>query len=214
MNKLRSVALGTLCALVLGVAEAPTALGQAAMGTSPEPVTLVGGAKEGGLNAFTAFGSEIKCPGTVITGHKANSTPHQLIPSGATQATITPHFQGCSSGGTPRTVKMNGCDGIVRNGVTTGGVAGTYGGEADIVCPIGSQIEITGGACTVKFPPQTGLTGLHLTNKGTSFTLAGTSTGLTASCSFLHTTSAVAHLTGGGEAINAEGEPVEATISD
>jgi hypothetical protein len=128
-----------------------------------------------GSNALTSFGAKIECPGSTYTAHKFNVTPHVAIPNKETTATITPHYKNCvafNPASHPITVTMNGCDYVLHIGVTTGGVAGTYGATVDIVCPPNKVIEVhvynnaahTELLCTIKVKGQNGLAGAHVTN--------------------------------------------------
>jgi hypothetical protein len=172
-------ALG-LAVLAICTMSASAASAQQGKLTSDGPVTLH--IKENpppAVNApVVAFGAETKCPSSSYTGHRYNVTPHSRIESGATTVTVTPHYSQseCTSSGFSSTIDMNGCDYVFHIGSTTGGVAGTYGVTADVVCPVGGHIVVTvwNGqthvapafiVCTVTVKPQTGLIGPHLTNQ-------------------------------------------------
>lgn len=161
------VALFAISAVVASVASA-----QNGRITSTGPVTLDATEIVGQVNAGTAFGGETKCPGSIGTGHEVGSTT-KGVPSGAETITITPDFNQAAcvailSGTTHKmTVTMNGCDSVIRIGSTTG-VADTYSGTGDIVCPAGASIiedEYFSAAnenlkiCEVTIGPQTGLSG-------------------------------------------------------
>jgi hypothetical protein len=131
---------------------AVAASGASAQGklTAPEPVTLIG--TETGTtfdNALSSFGGKTHCPGSTITGHKITTTPHGLIPSGATEVTLTPHYVNCVSedvGGSkfPTTVDMNGCDYHGKLlGSTTGATGSAWGINLQITCPPNAHIQIT-----------------------------------------------------------------------
>jgi hypothetical protein len=147
-----------------------------------------------GQNALTAFGGKTECAAPHYTGHKVNVTPHVAIPSGSTEATITPHYGKCtttSSEGTfPSTVDMNGCDYRFQLGGVVGGVVGTYAVNAFVVCPKNTHIQVTLFAdsghffrvCTVTIIHKTtAYTGLHATNtSGGHVGIHGTIKGITA----------------------------------
>jgi hypothetical protein len=179
IRNLKTIGLALVAVLAVSAMTASAASAQKGKLTSDGPVTLH--IKENpapAINALTSFGSETKCPNSSYTGHKYNVTPHGLIASGETTATITPHYNqaACTSGTFSSTVDMNGCDYVFHVGNTTGGVAGTYGVTADVVCPVGGHIVVTVWSgethvapefivCTVTVKPQTGLIGPHLTNQ-------------------------------------------------
>lgn len=167
--------------------------------TSDGPVTLTGTETGETLdNSFTAFGSSIHCPGATYTGHKVNTTdPHEFIPSGATAITVTPDYgDDCiNDDGDPITVDMRDCDYAFTNAETDAAGNGTYAIDVGIDCDASSGILVTGGACTVRVPPQAHLTGLHATNQaGGHIKISGTVHSITAvACGFLHTNSAEQH---------------------
>jgi len=154
-------------------------------------------------NRITAFGVIFACDGSTGTGHKYDVTPHEFISSGETTFTLTPHIKQTNAAGEPNctgslgisgTTDFHGCDYVVHTGETTGGVAGTYGGSLDIVCPTGEEIdwtiwlsksahksEPTNPKCILHVPPQTGITGVHATDTGNgTIDLTGTLEGITA----------------------------------
>jgi hypothetical protein len=143
-------------------------------------------------NAITMFGVPSTCTGTVYTGYKASSTPHELIPSGSTTFTATPHYQNCLWAGAsvfPTTVSMNGCDYLFHLGNKFGGVSGTYAVTVDIVCPPGAEITMTTFLkakhaenkpfCKFDIQPQNFLKGLHATYTGSGdFAITGSLRGI------------------------------------
>jgi hypothetical protein len=207
----RNILAGILwTALVASAVIVPSASAQFAKGTSAGPTTLKG--TEAGTNSFTAFGTEMKCPGSTYTGHKAGATPHVFLPSGATEATLTAHLVNCTF-----PYHTNGCDTLVRDGTTTGGLPGTYGGVADLVCPAGVAGAVITGAfgCNTTIPPQNGLTGLHQINTAKDWDLAGTVNGVRAINSCLgETKTAQLHINVTIKAYNSLGEEVSGTISE
>lgn len=193
---LKALGLAMVAAFAFSAVAAAGASAQEGQITGPSGgFTLLGAEDPEGTNAFTAFGSEVQCPDTVYTGHKAYNTPHEDITSGDTEVTITPHYAGCDDGeGGSRTVDMRDCDYTFTDFTTTGG-GETYGFTADVECDASNGILVTGGACTVRVPPQNDVTGLHATNEGGNIRVHGSATGITASAcgGFLHTSQAVLH---------------------
>lgn len=162
--------------------------------TSDGPVTLVATETGESSNGFLAFGDSIRCPGSIYTGHKYNSTPHELIPSGSTTITITPHysFEKCrtTNANLPVTIFMNGCDFVLHIGTTTG-KAGQhlYAATTDVVCPAEKTIQLTvftssahsTKSCTWTIGTQNGLTGIrirHTTSPADTIDLLGTLQGM------------------------------------
>jgi len=193
IRNFKALGLALVAVLALSAMAATTASAQQGELTSDGPVTLdITETGVAGSNALTAFGSSVECPGTTYKGHKFNVTPHELIPSGSTTATVTPQYkQPCHvSGGRQATIATNGCDFVFHVGSTTGGVPGTYGVTADVVCPVAANgihvtvfsntppaaeganlctLEVTGGALNQ------GLAGAHVTNgSGGHINVAGT----------------------------------------
>lgn len=158
--------------------------------TSDGPVTLNLTLTEP-MERITAF-FEIECPSTTYKGHMVNKTPHEAIPNGATSITVTPVYAGCavSPSSFPITIDMNGCDYVLNIGGTVLGKEGTYDVTFDVVCPQGQEIAITlfeskakhgegkPPFCRLDIKPQTGLKGLHLTNKVGDLSLMGTLQGM------------------------------------
>lgn len=234
--KILGLAIGAMLALgALSAASAAAQLGEITTDGAGQEVTLTGEEINPELNTFHAFGSTVQCD-SEYTGHgyttKAETTHQEtteeaehsvLVPEGANTVTITPHYTNCDdgSGEGPRQVDMNGCDFVFHIGATTpAGAENTYGVTADVECHGTNTITITGGACTVTVPEQTGLTGAHLANTPASggtpddVHLVGTFTNITATaCHFLHTTEAtlVTDLT--IKADDELGEPTGVTIS-
>jgi hypothetical protein len=224
------------CALAV-----PAASAQSAILTSDGPVTIIGnylGAET--INAYTAFGNKAECPNGMGTGHKVSSTPHQLVPSGATEITTTPHPGICimiAAGiSFPGTADMNGCDGVVEVGETTGGVKNTYGGRVTIVCPPGKHIQMTSFASEAKHlagepfcmttvtPKAGGYTGLHAIDlENGTIKVSGTSSGITVHrsspigsflCTPQTTNEAAVHVEAIIKGRNAGGAPTAISLSD
>jgi hypothetical protein len=85
----------------------------------------------------------VECPGSTVTGHKLNVTPHELILNKSTEATVTPNFVNCHSGTHKITVTMNECDFVFRVGETTKEETHSpYALSVDVVCPAGKKIEV------------------------------------------------------------------------
>jgi hypothetical protein len=147
---------------------APAAYAQNGTLTSTGNVTLMG--TEITPGKATAFGLTVECPGSTAVGHKYNVTPHTFIPNDASTVTITPSFkQPCKSNVGPSTIDLNGCDIVTHIGETTG-VADTYAGTGDLVCPVGKDVTVTNWfsaaehnegkeACIVHIAPQSGTKG-------------------------------------------------------
>lgn len=140
---------------------------QAANGrlTSTGNVTLTG--TEITPAKATAFGLTVECSGSTAVGHKVGSTT-AFLPSGSEAVTITPTFkQPCRSNVGPSTIDLNGCDVVSHIGETTG-MADTYSGTSELVCPAGKDVTVTNWfseaehkegkeACTIHVAPQAGI---------------------------------------------------------
>jgi hypothetical protein len=143
--KIKSLGLSLVAVFAIGAVSASVASAQNGIFTSDGPATLIG--TQTGVaneNSITAFSKTVTCPNATYTGHKVNVTPHEPIPSGATQATLTPHYGVCASntGAFPTTIDMNGCDYVISIGETTG-IADQYFLSTQITCPTGQHIVIT-----------------------------------------------------------------------
>jgi hypothetical protein len=153
-------------------------------------VTLTGKETGAGANKLTLGSVGLECPGSTYTVHKTAVTPHEALASGATSATITPHYKQTTASGEPNckgplgiraTIHMNGCDYVVSSGITPAGTEHTYEALFNIVCPPGQLIRITlwtsesdhtaGDAtryCIYHINPQINLGGAHLTDTNTN----------------------------------------------
>lgn len=181
-RNLRALGLTFAVLLTTSMAAAPAATAQQGFFTSDGPMTFdasqVGGL---GANALTTFGERMECPGSTFTGHRLATTPHQMIPSGATAITFTPHYKSpCTlSSGKQMTISMNGCDYALHVGTTVW--QDQYSVTTDLVCPEGKDIEVElfssskheAGTriCTRTIRPQVGIPGGRLTSTTGSSTL-------------------------------------------
>jgi hypothetical protein len=138
-----------------------------------EKFTLTGTQVAGNNNAFTgAFGVEIGRPGSSVTGHVRNMTPHNFLSDGATSVTITPTYLNCiNQDGDPLAVDMNGCDYGFYDATTV--ASDTYSLKAEIECPGKNKILVTGGICSLEVGTQTDLAGLHVKNEAGDLRVSG-----------------------------------------
>lgn len=158
--------------------------------TSDGPVTQIATTTGSpGSSAITGFGSKLECPKATYTGHKYNATPHELLQSGSTTATINIHYGLCNAFGLPMTVDMNGCDFVFHFTETNG--ANSYAITEKAVCPEGQHITVTvfsSNANHVNNKPfchvtitenATGYTGISAIDTGNGFVdMTGTTAGI------------------------------------
>jgi hypothetical protein len=173
-RNLKILGLALMATFALGAVAASVASAQTqGKLTSTGPVTLTGIETSGaGENALTTFSGSVECPGSTYTGHlvttefqttngKLELIEHKkagigknMLPSGSTTATITPHYKEVNKEGKPNcagplgtksTIDMNGCDYVIHLGETTGDQSKgpTYGATLDIVCPTDKEITVT-----------------------------------------------------------------------
>jgi hypothetical protein len=141
--------LALVAVFAFGAMAAAAASAQNGRLTSTGPVTLDATEIAGKQTALTTFGGKLECPGSVMTGHKYNVTPHTFIPSGAETITLTPAYtidecfaeSPIGSGKHFVTITMNQCDYVLHLGTTTG-VADQYNVTADVVCPENKSIIV------------------------------------------------------------------------
>jgi hypothetical protein len=144
IRNLKTLGLALVAVFAFSAVAASAASAANGLLTSDGPATLDGTEIAGQLNAFTFFGGETKCPGTVTTGHEVGSTTNG-VPSGSSTVTITPDFNEANcvdilSGSSHKaTMTMNGCDFVLHIGPTTAAMD-TYSTTTDIVCPAGASI--------------------------------------------------------------------------
>jgi hypothetical protein len=231
--KALGLALVAVCAMGAVMASAASAQGKL---TSTGPFTLVGEQTPGEVskNQLGAFGSTVHCKTAHFTGHKSESTttPKELLASGATAATVTGLYGGCTDGtGRPATVSMTDCDYTLTLGAAT---AGGWGVSAQLQCKKAGEeahVEVFNDAahkerlCTITFAPQTPpVSHAHLFNGGGTpddVNLVGSFTGIVAKREGLclldgkgtNTTTATLSLDLTVKARNAGGGPTDLTVS-
>jgi len=190
-RNLKALGLALVAVFATSAVVASAASAQNGVLTSDGPVTLTGVATpEGGSNVFTSETGTVECPNAFGTGHKYNTTPHELIPSG--ESTFTGNGAGglCTGPfGLPTTLDENGCDGVAHLGETVG--EDEYAVLNTAVCPPGKHPTITVFASQAKhlagepFCTQTltenseGYTGLTITdNTDGTLRVTGTISGI------------------------------------
>lgn len=244
IRNLTALGLGVMAALALTALTTPVAAAQQGKLTANEPVTLTGGEVPGAgafVNAQTGPFAKITCAGSIGTGHKYDTTPHELVPPGATTFTMTPHISTkCLAhipllGTRPATVTVNGCDFVGHIGETTGlqpEEGATFGVSSSLVCPkekvVETHIYKTGqphtpenSICTTTVPAQGPFSsGAHLTSTPDgSIEITGTFTGIhtenTGSiCGTGTVSNSQLHFETEIEGVNAEGFPTAISVSD
>lgn len=200
--------------------------------TSDGPVKLfLTQTGEEGSNRLSAFGSTIECSSVTHTGYKLNVTPHGLIPSGSTAATMTPHYSGCTAntslGVKPATANWTSCDFVYTIGAAT---LGGWGLTTHVKCSTpGDKVHIevyndiahTELICSLTIGEQS-ISGAHIFNTANGHLgIVGTFTELTATRSKLctlngkgtSTTSATLSSDYTVEGKNAVGEKTNISIS-
>ena len=110
---------------------------------APQKVILTG--TQVTKNVFKTTAGNIECNVATYTG---------TIELPATEATLTPTFDGCTCIGLACVADLNGCDFLLKIGAVNDTV--------DLVCPAGKQLTFTAGApgtvkCTIHYPPQANL---------------------------------------------------------
>jgi hypothetical protein len=232
IRNLKVMGLALAAVFAFAAMSASAASAQNGKITSTGPVTLDGTEIAGQANALTAFGGKTECPGSTIAGHKYNVTPHELIPSGAETATLTPTYNEAAcfveEAGTKHkaTVTMNGCDYVLHVGATTG-AEDTYSTTVDIVCPANKSIIVDVyfsasnenlKVCEITVGPQNGLGGATLKDTTTGdLEIHGTYTGIHSSksgvCGSATTETGEFHANLTVKGTNGAGEPTSISLS-
>lgn len=235
-SKTMALGLALVAILVLGAAGAPAASAQQSMLTTEtgEPVTLAGSEIGKVTPITTAFGSSTQCPESSGTGHKLDSTPHELILNESTTFTMTVHvnqencFAKMGEGEFPVTIMTNGCDAVLQLEEEVS--EGTFTGSTELVCPEGevyesiiySDSEHTQTLCVLKVAPQVVTGSAEVTNAAGDLEVGGTATGIHVTRSGLCLLDGKGSTTNEGElhfdatitAHDELSEPVGVTISD
>jgi hypothetical protein len=143
-HKLKALGFALAAVFAIGAVAASAASAQNGIFTSDGPATLIG-TQTGAVNenALTAFGKKVTCPNATYTGHRVNVTPHEAIPNGATEITVTPHYGVCALEAFPETIDMNGCDYDFKLTETTAAVPDSYFIDLKVTCPVGKHIVKT-----------------------------------------------------------------------
>jgi hypothetical protein len=189
IRNLKTLGLALVAILAMSAFAASTASAGVTTGkiTSDGDFTITGEKTGvGDANALTAYGSSVTCNVSTYSGHRtltehetSTGVKHGFLLSGATEVTVTPHYTECT-----KHVIMNGCDYVIRDATTTGGVNGTYGVTADLECPTGKTVTVDDTSifnCDSHFGTQTGLIGAPLTDTGNGhLDLTGTIEGIKA----------------------------------
>lgn len=191
IRNLKALGLALVAVFAMGAVMASAASAQGKL-TSDGPVTLDGSQTgAASANQLSAFGSTVQCTTVTYTGHKSDVTPHALIPSGSSSATINPSYSGCTAntslGVKPATVDLTSCDFELTIGAATAG-GGGWGVTAHLDCDTGDEahVEIYNDAnhteriCTVTFGEQTAHGADVLNTSGGHIGLLGTFTGIVA----------------------------------
>ena len=125
-------ALGLALVAVFAMSAMAASASSASVLTSDGPFTLTGTETGSETNFLKAFNVKTKCTST----YKGTAVGGGNLASGATTATLTPTYTGCTTAGLPTTVDLNGCDFVLHLGAA-GAVTG------DQVCPAGNDITVT-----------------------------------------------------------------------
>jgi hypothetical protein len=145
-RNLKALGLALVAAFVMSAVASSVASAQQGTWTSDGPVTLTVSETGVNTNYLEAFGLKVRCPGSTMTGHTVEVTPHVPIPpTGEKEVTLSPKFINCIVDGLnwPATVTMNGCDFDLKVGETTpAGAANTYGVSASLTCPVGQEVTL------------------------------------------------------------------------
>jgi hypothetical protein len=183
IHNLKVLGLALMAVVAFSAMVASAASAQNGKLTSTGPVTLDATEIAGKQNVLlTAFGGIVECPGSTMSGHKYNVTPHTFIPSGAETVTLTPKYntdecfteETIGGGRHFTTITMNECDYVLHLGTTTG-VTDQYNVTADIVCPEKKSIIVdvyfsatstneTLKVCEITIGSQVGLSGPTVTD--------------------------------------------------
>ncbi|HEU5105509.1 MAG TPA: hypothetical protein VFU11_06680 [Solirubrobacterales bacterium] len=114
-------------------------------------------------HVFTSTAGEVTCEKATFTGNQTTAT--------AASIEVTPVYSGCHIiifGSTiSATVAHNECKYKLYSN-----------GTADIICPAGKAITVTGAGCKITVTPQTGLKSVSYTNSGTGISIAANLSGI------------------------------------
>jgi hypothetical protein len=158
-DKLKIIGLISLAALCVSAMAASAAQANPQFHVESAPTAIKG--EQVGTQVFQTPSWSISCG--VATFHGTSSV------TTTTTQTLGAEYRECGAFGFPNvTVDMNGCNYLFH---LTANTVLPYTATVDVVCPLAAAIEITGPfTCVTKVFPQTGKTGVTLTNNGTKTT--------------------------------------------
>jgi hypothetical protein len=119
------------------------------------PVVLTGKRSGGSEDVFKADAGTLSCNGVSYNG--------ELPEAETIEMSVTPTYSECKVGSTSATVDVNGCKYTFRPLAKEGS---SFEGSADLVCPEGKKLTITGLGCTITVGSQSGLQKVTFTNTG------------------------------------------------
>jgi hypothetical protein len=152
IRKLKFLGFSLVAVLAMSAVGASAASAFTQFNAEKTPVTLTG-KQEGTSNAFDVQFGEVKCTTALYNG-RTTETPDTTVK-------VTPHYTGCTFAGVSATIDMNSCYYTLHiNSEAAKNVA-------DVVCPTGEEITVTGGTkCTVHVKGQSNLGPITYANSG------------------------------------------------
>lgn len=150
-RKLKVFGLAVVAVLAMSAVAASAASATYSF-TAPEGPVFATGAQTT-VNVFTTGAGTVECTTANFKGTQSAAS--------SSDVTITPEYSGCTAFSIATTdVKMNGCTYTFTTPTVEKSATEFEGVPPHIVCPAGSQIEITptsifGSICTVKIAAQT-----------------------------------------------------------
>ena len=154
---LKALGLALVAALAMSAVVASAAQAVNAKFTAPAYPTVTKGNQYGTVNYFEAT------PGEKIECTKAEY--QATLGEAKNTLTVTPHYSECAG----RVIHLNGCHFDFETAGTTNG-AGETPGTADVICPKGTTITITGNFGICEIHVQGSADGKNQNLKGITFT--------------------------------------------
>lgn len=155
-RRLTTIGLAVAAIAITSVAFANAAVAAPLFHSESAPVTFKGTSPN---NEFVTNAGSVACETSSFSG--SNST------TSSSTATLTPVYSGCTAFGVVGAkISMNGCAYLFH--LVEGSSPPTA--KVDVECPSGKEVTIEASICTVHVPPQSGLSHVVFTNKGSKKT--------------------------------------------
>jgi hypothetical protein len=159
LTKLKIIGLTAIAALAVSAVAAATAQANPQFHVEEAPATIT--SWQTTQQVFTTAAGAIACTSISSTGSRSVLT--------TTTQSLLPTYDGCTTFGfIGAPIHVNACEYVFS---LTSDTTAPYDANIAVACPAGKMIEVTGAfGCVLTVGPQTGLTGVSISNNGSKTT--------------------------------------------